>query len=224
MNPQDIIPQLRSGSSVLECKLLCDGSMHRVPVVHAKLEYLGSDERREFAAEAFDGLPALRSFEQLRALVGDGTPIGLYVPQRVYEASLGADDPGALHQFAYGSVHVLSPSDWAMWREGWSDWFFDGAEAEFADLPFGFEDTQVFAARNFSPDLWYIVTRGEMAGKVYMYGHDGEAGAWAEDLTGWAERIHSDLEGAFGGVIRFRTETDPTLSEGAELFPLRVVE
>ena len=45
----------------------------------------------------------------------------------------------------------------------------------FANLPYGFNDMAVFAKVNFTPDVWYYVTRGPLEGKVFRWQHDDES-------------------------------------------------
>jgi hypothetical protein len=194
-----------------------------VNVLHRKLHYDAFGEGTHDATAAFEGLPDLDAVRQLRELVGDGFPIGLYVPERLFAKAEATPKGGEIDQGALGAVYVIAPQEWAKFRSMWRDWFFDGPDAAFEGFPFAFEDTLGFAMRNFSPDIWFIVTRGEMAGRIFLWGHDGDGDAWADDLTGWAERIHGDLEEAFGGVIRYGSEVIEG-HEGEDVMPVRVIE
>ena len=222
MAKNNIIPQLRNGSSIIECERPEDGYRCRVRVVHRELEYSAFESDRADAAGAFDDLPDLETIHQLREAIGDGTPIGLYIPETLYDRAKRSGGSDA-DQAALGGVYMIPPQEWQNFRSMWQDWFFDGAEAEFEHLPFEFDDTLGFAMRNYSPDIWYIITRGEMAGRVYLWGHDGDGDAWADDLTGWAERIHADLEEAFAGVIHYGADVIEN-HKGEDVLPVRVVD
>lgn len=222
MTKKDILPQLRYGSSIIECERPEDGYRCRVHVVHRELDYSAFASDPAEADGAFDDLPDLGTIRQLRELLSDGSPIGLYIPEKHYERTSSAST-NAEEQAALGGVYMIPPQEWQNFRSMWQEWFFDGPEVEFEEYPFEFEDTLGFAMRNFSPDIWFIVIRGEMAGHIYLWGHDGDGDAWADDLTGWAERIHADLDEAFGGVISYGADAIEG-HIGEDVYPVRVVD
>ncbi|MDP1661423.1 MAG: hypothetical protein Q8L55_05865 [Phycisphaerales bacterium] len=172
-----------------------------------------------------DRLPDSPTVRQLRALFNDSDGIGLFAPARI-----GPDDAeeGSISaQWSYGSILLLPTAEWEAKKAEFVDWQFEGVEAAFADLPYGLDDILCFAAINFSPDMWYIVLRGPMAGAVCWWTHDGDSvmhEPWATDLRAWGERIWREVPEVFGGVIRPTPDSciDPVGAEG-DLYPERYV-
>lgn len=169
-------------------------------------------------------LPDLASCRQLRALLQNHMGLGLWVCKRLDDLREELDPESLEYATLCGSLLVFPPAEWAHMRIEFSDWQYDGLEAAFEGLPYGFEDILLFAGPNFSPDRWFLVLRGPMAGNVCWWTHDGDSvmtEPWATDLKAWGDRIYAESPDILGGVVRFGAEDsiDPA-PEDAELFPV----
>lgn len=109
-------------------------------------------------------------------------------------------------QRALGSLLVDPPRRWEKSKEEFVKWQHDGVHEVLDGLPYSLEDMLFFARVNFSPDKWYTVIRGPMAGHVFWWTHDGDskmAEPWAASIQGWGEKVCDGVPGLFEGVIRF---------------------
>ncbi len=229
MRAIDVIRGLGDPSPCFLCENLTDSaskSLYRVPVRHIRTPSVTADANLAEGRAALAALPEIESTGQLRAIVSDGHGHGLWVPQRLLDAP-GSIEPGtSAEQAAAGSLLIFPPAEWGHLRDEFADWQFDGVEAAFEGLPYTFEDIVLFAGVNFSPDRWFLVLRGPMAGNVCWWTHDGDSvmhEPWALDIRAWADRIFADKpEDTFGGVIRFAAadSIDPA-PDDAELYPIR---
>lgn len=233
MNPHDVIPGLLDPSPCFVCRELQDRSAlarYRVPVVHRKLSNVFVDVQDDHVARrAIAGLPAHPSVEQLVSLVDDGLGIGLWASPRL----VAADEVGELDvmeiQAALGSLLIFPPAEWEYVRSDMGEWLFDengepAVDKYFEHLPYTLDDILPFAGMNFSPDRWYLVLRGSMAGNVCWWTHDGDSvmdRPWAADLKAWASRVWTELPAVLDGMARFwaRDSIDPAPAH-AELVPI----
>lgn len=229
MKPSDVIPQLNDPNPCFVCRASFNhesGTRYRVPVVNVPLPCAMSDGPDTAAARAaLARLPELPGREQLTALVGGGEGIGLWVPRALDECRDTLQAGTREAQLAAGSLVIFPPHEWGVLRDRLKDWFFDGVEAGFAGLPYGFDDVLPFAAPNFNADCWFLVLRGPMAGKVCWWTHDGDSvmdRPWAEDLRGWGRRVFAETPEVLGGTVRFTAEDSiDRAPNGAELRPER---
>lgn len=228
MSPLDIAPQLDHPSPCFLCSNLTDRKStrrYRVPLGHIQFDALLQDLNPTAAAAAIDALPDIPSAQQLRALTQDRLGLGIWAPQSL----LTIADPSGLSdlelQARAGSVIIFPPAEWAHLRTEFADWQDDGVEAAFEGLPYSFDDILLFAGPNYSPNRWFLVLRGPMAGNVCWWTHDGDSVMnkfWATDIRDWARRIFTDpLEDTLGGLVRFTAadSIDPA-PDDAELYPL----
>ncbi|MEK7867614.1 MAG: hypothetical protein AAB434_13115 [Planctomycetota bacterium] len=209
MRREELFPWLDDESPVFLCQNLKDEespAVYRVPIEHRAF----AQEMDENAAARLAELPPIATFQQLKDLVGDNTMLGLFAP-----ALIPPDDPNldpVKQQTAQGAILLLPPSEWEEAKKQFAAWQFDGVELAFAGLPYRFEDVLVFATLNFSPDCWFAVLRGPMAGQVFWWTHDGESvleHPWALDLRDWGRRIREEAPDAFGDFIRYPAEASP---------------
>lgn len=222
MRREDLFPWLDDESPVFLCQDLKDEespTVYRVPIEHRAF----AQELDQASAARVAGLPPLATFQQLKDLVGDNTLIGLFAPARI-----PADDAQldlVKQQIAQGAVLLLPPSEWEEAKKQLAAWQFDGVELAFGGLPYRFEDILVFATLNFSPDCWFAVLRGPMAGQVVWWTHDEDPfldRPWALDLKDWGRRIREEVPDLFGDSIRYPAEASPDgPPPGAELSPDR---
>lgn len=220
MKAQDILPRIDERGAVLICEDLAEDSStkFRVPVEHRRLRQFGPD---------FDaGLATLRSIGtqptllQLHDVLADTGGLGLFAA-KLGEALFAPDGKGQITQEQIGSIWICPPQYWANERAELSEWL-GGADA-LGSSTHRLDDIIVFAGLNYSPDRWYVVTRGPDAGRIFFWGHDGDAEPdepWATDLVAWGERVWREVPEVFGGVIRFDAGcSDDVNSKHAELFP-----
>lgn len=189
MDAPDVFPRLNDAGPMMLCKRLSDRApeikrLFRVPIEHRRLGALTYESRR-----LLDELPDLPSFDQLRAVLAEGS-LGLFAPAR------GRHDTTASgsneDQESLGAIILLPPVDWHDANAEFAQMQFDGVEAAFEGLHYSFDDIVVFAKLNFSPDCWFIVRRGPMAGNVFWWTHDGDSQMeepWAEDIRDWGRRV-----------------------------------
>lgn len=213
MQAHEVWPWLSEDRAALMCRDLTDtkcGGSIRVPVEHRPWQ-----AHSLFDVFRLRKLPRSASAEQLRAVLKDTGGIGLYAPKLWPWRESGEGRRGLRGQAAWGSIIVWPPSEWKRLRSEFMDWQHQGIEQAFEGVPYCADDVLIFASINFSPDGWFIVRRGPMAGKIVFWTHDGDWQkdvAWAEDLRSWGERVRRELPEIFGGVIRF----DSTAVEGTE--------
>lgn len=197
---------------------------YRVPVAHRVLSHTFSE-----GPDASAGMAAVRELQallpdhQLWELVSDAQGIGLWVPRsRMAHERAAADDPN-VSQDSCGGLLVYPPHEWEGLREELAEWFGDPLDEVFAELPYTFDDVLPFAGLNYSPDRWFVVLRGEMAGKVCWWTHDGDSvmdQPWADDIRSWAMRVWKECPGVFGGIYRFGPDdTIDSCPESADLYP-----
>ncbi len=220
MRREDLFPWLDDESPVFLCQDLKNQespSVYRVPIEHRAF----AQDLDGASAARLAGLPPIATFQQLRDLVGDNTLIGLFAP-----ALIPADDANLdviKQQAAQGAILLLPPSEWEEAGKQFAAWQFDGVELAFQGLPYRFEDILVFATLNFSPDCWFAVLRGPMAGNVFFWTHDGDSvldSPWALDLAEWGQRIREEVPDVFGDAIRYPAEASPdSPPPDAELSP-----
>jgi hypothetical protein len=199
MQVNEVLPGIADPAPGFLCQNLNDRSSsvrYRVPVAHTRID-CGNTDTAEF-----DQLPALPSVHQLRTLVGDGTGLGLFVSRQ------GSDcgGPETAEQAKMGSVLIFPPTEWPRLKSEFAEWQFEGVDAAFAGVPYSFDDILVFAQINFTPDCWYLVLRGPMAGNVCWWMHDPDSDTdspWAIDVHDWGRRLWKELPDVFGGIIRF---------------------
>jgi hypothetical protein len=219
MQIDDLFPHLNDKAPTMHCRVLrrpdLPDVLHPVPVEHRRLGTGGSRAPRLLA-----GLPDLPTFLQLRCALQEGS-LGLFAARAL---PLNRGDAHE-QQAALGAVILTSPLGWAKAAEEFAEWQFDGLEATFRGLPYKFTDLLFFARLNFSPDRWFTVLRGPMAGKIYWWSHDGQSQMetpWADDLRGWGERLWREVPSLFGGIIRYRgKDSTDELPADCELFPER---
>lgn len=222
-----LIPGLADPNPAFLCRnLRVRGSdaRYRVPVTHRVLTHTfttGPDVAAGLAAVR--ELRALLPGHELCDLVSDAKGLGLWVPRNRLGTEASIAEDASASQDAWGAVLVVPPHEWAQLRDGMADWFGDDADEIFAELPYTFEDVLPFAGLNFSPDRWFVVLRGEMAGKVCWWTHDGDSvmdQPWADDIQSWAMRVWKECPEVFGGIMRFGPDdtVDPCPSD-AELYP-----
>jgi hypothetical protein len=216
----DVFPRFGETGAVLVCKNLSNRTSkaeYAVPVNHRRLGAAGGVDESLMA-----GLPDLRAVRQLVEVLRETGGVTLFAPT-AWEAAGGSPFEIA----TVGSVIVLPPEAWEEVRADFLGWQ-KGMEEAWKGVPYGPEDVLVFAKVNYSPDGWFIVLRGEMAGKVVRWSHDNwpdMSVPWAEDLRGWAERLWAETPEIFGGVIRFdesAAAAETPAPEDAELFPVRL--
>ena len=195
-----------------------------VPVRHRVLSHTFSE-----GPDTSAGMAAVRELQaslpghQLSELVSDAQGIGLWVPRSRLVDETSNDPDLSNSQDSCGGLLVYPPHEWEGLREEMADWFGDYVDETFAELPYTFEDVLPFAGLNYSPDRWFVVLRGEMAGKVCWWTHDGDSvmdQPWADDIRSWAMRVWKECPGVFGGIMRFGPDDtiDPCPSD-AELYP-----
>jgi hypothetical protein len=231
MTASDIWPGLRARES----KLLCRDLQHRddtigryrVPIEHRPLKGYFPNDAASVATALSD--PATKD---LGTVLEETGGLALFAPAAW---PLPAAKPGkpfepttTREQSACGSIIVWPCSEWARLRKEFADWQYNGGvDAAFTGLAYGFADIVIFASINFSPDCWFLVTRGPMAGRVYWWTHDGDSQTrdpWAESIAAWGERVWRETPEVFGGVIRFDASASPDdVPEGAELYPTTLV-
>lgn len=219
MAMRSLFPATHDPAPAFECSNLRHrgtAARYRVPVSHLRMK-----GDRGSAKKFFRNLPELGTIKQLRTLVGDGGEFGLFSPIKLQEQLRGSTPQE--RQAIAGAVRVLSPHDWEAYKAELRQWFGTDVESEFAGLPYRFEDILVVATLNFSPDRWFIVLRGEMAGAVCWWTHDGDSTMhepWASDLRAWGTRLWAELPTVLGGVIRYgaNASVDP-VEDDAELYP-----
>ncbi len=209
MRREDLFPWLDDASPVFLCQNLKapeSPTVYRVPIEHRAF----AQDLDEASAARLAELPPLATFQQLKDMVGDNTLIGLFAP-----ALIPADDANldlVKQQAAQGAILLLPPSEWEEARKQLAAWQFDGVELAFQGLGYRFDDILVFATLNFSPDCWFAVLRGPMAGNVYWWSHDDDSGLdrpWALDLREWGQRIREEVPDVFGDIIRYPAEASP---------------
>lgn len=227
MTPEDVVTGLSDPAPCLVCEDLThreSKARYRVPLRHRVLTECCCKANVEEARRLIAALPDLASVRQLKALLRGEQGLGLWVSAWVDDRRGSFERETELWQAGWGSIVVYPPHEWPCLMKTWEDWFFQGVEKEFADVPYSFADVLPFAGPNFSPDRWFLVLRGPMAGKVFWWTHDGDwvmDTPWAEDIRGWADRIWQETPDVFGGVIRFRAEESiDHPPEDAELYPL----
>lgn len=199
MKPSDVIPALADPAPYFLCEAAPTGSdprRFRVPLVHRPLpsfSYKTSDTKAGFAE--LERLPDIPSGRQLRALLSNAEGIGLFASKRLYsELGTGEWRPVDI-QAAAGALLLSPPGEWAELRKRMRDalsiWYTKPEDA-FEGVPYGLDDVQPFAFPNFSPDMWYVVLRGPMAGRVFWWYYTGEnemSTAWAEDIKDWGKKV-----------------------------------
>lgn len=206
MKREDILPQLLHPAPGYVCEGSGAGSARfRVPLVHRRLDcfYTGVADPAG-ATAALSALKGTSSAEQLRSLVDDGRGYGLLVPKLLLENEQPEGRTRSEEQMLAGTLVVFPPHEWNAVKADMLDWFFDGIEAGFAGLPYTAEDILPFAGVNFSPDRWFLVLRGPMAGNVCWWTHDGDSvmnTPWANDIHSWAARFWDELPESIGGGI-----------------------
>jgi hypothetical protein len=233
MNARDIWPWILDPAPCFVCERLLydrkakpDLARYRVPLLHRQLERTSDVEPNPAAgAAALASLPDIESVRQLRAVIDEEVGVGLFTASRLIDRLQRGDklhDPS--YQACLGSLLVYPPHEWSAIREELAEWFFDGIEAAFSDLPYTFDDVIPFAGPNFSPDRWLLVLRGPMAGNVVWWTHDGDSvmdTPWAQDIQDWGRRLIADGPDVLGGVCRFAgIDSIDNVAEDAVLYPL----
>ncbi|HYD01600.1 MAG TPA: hypothetical protein VEB22_10275 [Phycisphaerales bacterium] len=221
MKPTDVLPFLADPRPGLLCLDMLTGRTGlRVPLVHRRLGPPSTE-----SAELLASLPPSPTVDQLRVALGAADGIGLFAPALIEPGE--AEEGSVSNQWSHGSIILLPPTAWEQQKAEFADWQFDGLDEAFDGLPYGPDDILCFSALNFSPDMWYTVLRGPMAGAVCWWTHDGASvmnEPWAADLKAWGARIIADVTEAFGGVIR---PTPMSCIDGGEdeldLYPERYV-
>lgn len=182
------------------------GELFSVPVVHRGAPPAG---RRAMSRlrKLLKGVPGL---EQFVAVYERHDGIGLFAARK------GVEDDGA--------VQLAPVETWAALRGEMFKWFFDGVKPAFQGLPYGPKDIVPFAMRNYSPDRWFVIRRGAMAGQIGFWGHDGEPLSdvpVARDLASFFVWLTEHVNEAFGGVNRYsvRVAIEPGADPFEQLFP-----
>ncbi len=231
MEIADILPQTLHPAPAFLCENLrtADSPIrYRVPLCHRTLKTVMTDRFDKSAGkQAFEAIASNHAASQLCSLVADGLGHGLLVSQKLYKHRLWLRSGTQAAQAVLGSVIVFPPHEWEAVKTEMLDWFFDGVEEGCKGLPYTAKYIIPFAGVNFSPDRWYLVLRGPMAGNVCWWTHDGDSvmsEPWAVDLKAWGKRLWDELPEVLGGVIRFGPKSSLDNSpEDAELYPLEYV-
>ncbi|MEK6703255.1 MAG: hypothetical protein AABZ53_13400 [Planctomycetota bacterium] len=229
MPTSEVLPGLDDPSPGFICKALRTKGPevhYRVPLVHRTLAAANTNSPDvEAGLAALAALPDLPSIRQLREVLHNGVGLGLWVSRRLTERHEQLEPETQEYQALAGAVLIYPPHEWSMLRDEMKDWFFDGVDQAFEGLPYGFDDILPFAGINFTPDRWYIVLRGEMAGSICWWTHDGDSEMsepWAADLKAWGERVWEELPDVLGGIIRYAsTDSIDAAPEGSELYPIK---
>jgi len=224
----DIIPHFADPNPCFLCSDLnsnAEEAKYRVPLCFRSL---GAPEGAESDAQELaivEGLPDIESVVQLRMLVEDGCGIGIWVPKLAYDIEQRTG--GQLSQETMGAITVFPAGDWPALKSEFKEWCFEGVEHEFSGLPYSFEDVLPFARINYSPDIWFLILNGEMAGKVCFWGHEGDCvmeEPWAGDIKSWSERIFATGPEALGGMAQYSAQDSIDLTpDDAVLCPIRYV-
>lgn len=230
MKRTDIIAGLLDPAPAFICENLnADGDkgMYRVPLTYVNLLCTCGDlPGADVARASIRNLPEIPNAEQFRAVFRDGNGLGLFLPTARQESGV-SDIEHAPGQDLLGSIVLFPSHEWAAELDAMSDWFTDGADEIFNDLPYALEDIAPFAGVNYSPDRWYVVLRGPMTGAICWWTHDGDSemdAPWASDLKAWADRIWAELPDVLGGTNRFApVDTIDQCPDDAELYPTRFV-
>lgn len=228
MTPTDIMTGLLDPSPCFVCEDVAhreSTARYRVPVCYRLIPNFYYELPDVAAgARALAALPDLPSTHQLRALLQHHIGIGLWVSKWFEHAP--AEISLEIHdlQASFGSLLIFPPAEWPHIRHEFADWQSDGMEATFGGLPYGFDDIVPFAGPNFSPDRWFLILRGPMAGNVCLWTHEGEGvmdHPWAADIKAWADRLFSETPDVLGGVNQFSArDSIDQAPDDAELFPL----
>jgi hypothetical protein len=226
----DVIPSLLDVAPGFVCRILTDHTSqvrYRVPVEHRTFTHFMTDgPDAASGVRALASLPDSPTVEQLRRLLSGGQGVGMWVTSRL-AAAAGFEEGTTELQASTGSILIFPPHEWDTIKEELKEWFFDGVEAGFKGLPYTFDDIVPFAGINFSPDCWFLVVRGSMAGKIFWWTHDGDSvmeEPWADDLAAWGQRVCREVPGVFGGVIRFHAaDSIDSAPPGTRLYPTEYV-
>lgn len=200
-----------------------ENAKYRVPLCYRNLGTEAGLDSQDLAI--IEALPDIEGVRQLRMLVEDSCGIGIWVPLLAYdlERKTGAQ----LSQETMGAITVFPPCDWQALKSELTDWCFEGVEQEFENLPYSFEDVLPFARINYSPDLWFLILKGEMAGKVCFWGHEGDCvmeEPWADDIRAWSERIFTTGPEVLGGMAQYSARDSIDLTpDNAVLCPRKYV-
>ncbi|MFO0861171.1 MAG: hypothetical protein U0570_11485 [Phycisphaerales bacterium] len=158
---------------------------------------------------------------QFSALFGDAKGFALLASSNAISSANIAE---AKSQEMAGSIIVFPPQDWKIERRRIARWLAEDAGGVFDGLPYTFDDIVPFAGVNFSPDRWYVVRRGPMAGSICLWTHDGDSvmeEPWANDLRSWAERVWAELPDVLCGLVRFTaSDSIDECPDDAELYPV----
>lgn len=221
MSISELFPRLNDPNPMMLCCELSDRAtpkkLYRVPIEHRQL-----GKTTLLSKFLLWTLPNSPSFNQLRCALRSGR-LGLFAAR---SNPLGQGNALA-RQAAWGAIILFSPTEWRAEKCDLAKWQVKGLDTTFENLPYRFKDIRVFARLNFSPDCWFIVLRGAMAGKVFWWTHDGDSQLkepWAEDIRGWGERVWREIPDVFGDIVRFRgQDTIDEAPRDAELCPERLV-
>ena len=121
-------------------------------------------------------------------------------------------------------IFVLPPiEEWDEVRELMFEWFYDGLEKQFEDNSFGPNDIIPFAQRNYSPDTWYVVTKGPLAGKILYWEHEELylfEDVFAEDLIDFLNKLTDGLRIHSHSCFDAKWSSDPIPQGVKSLFPV----
>ena len=118
--------------------------------------------------------------QQIATALADSGGIGLFAAKGWPLG--GPDGTREPTQEEHGAVLIIPPQFWEEELSDLQGWLPDGFDG-LANLPYGMDDIAIFAKVNFTPDVWFYVTRGPLEGKIFRWLHDD-----ASDLTTpWAD-------------------------------------
>jgi hypothetical protein len=227
MQVHEVWPWLDEQGAALLCRdqlespdAASGGRRVRVRVEHRPLSTVF-----DWAPGELDKLPRGEAGEQLRAVLEATGGVGLFAPKLWPLIRPGDEGWGHRAQRAIGSIIVWPPCEWARMHSEFMDWHYDGVEEAFKGLPYGPDDVLMFASINFSPNGWFIVRSGPMAGKIVFWTHDGDwqmDQVWAEDVKSWGERVRREMPGVLGGHAEFDS-TAAADGEGNENLNLQMM-
>lgn len=226
MGALDVLPRLAEQNGAFVCSNLSQresARRYRVPVEHRQFKLFGP--AFDNAIRSVTSAGGSRTAQQIASALAESGGIGLFAAKGwPWGGPGGTREPT---QEEHGAVLIIPPQFWQEELNDLEGWIPDGFEG-LSDLPYGMEDIAIFAKINFTPDVWFYVTRGSLEGKIFRWLHDDASDLvepWADDFIGWADRVWREVPDLFGGITRWnRTATpDSDCPEDAELFPLEFV-
>ncbi len=131
--------------------------------------------------------------ENLNALANEiGENHSIVVHMRAHSGTKLFLGPNAEDQDSFGPIFIPPACFWSDLRGQWKDWLGESIEEEFEGLSYTFMDCIPFAKKNYSPDLWFVITAGPMTGKIGFWNHEEayeENHLYADTLDEMIEKI-----------------------------------